>query len=165
MLHEQVFSFTAALDCIGVNPFVFVPDDILLQVFEAAGKSKGPVPVRGTVNGKPYTQTLVKFAGYWRLYINLSMLDKSPSRIGEQIHITIAYDPVPRVFPVPALFKAALDKNPEANTVFQNLPASRRLEMLRYFSFLKTEATLEKNVARAIRFLLGQERFMGREKP
>ncbi|WP_207421354.1 hypothetical protein [Desertivirga brevis] len=37
-----MFKFTATIEIIGINPFVFVPDDILNSIFEQAGKSKGP---------------------------------------------------------------------------------------------------------------------------
>ena len=82
-------SFTAVLEIIGVNPYVRVPEKILFAILKTHGKDKGPVPVRGEVNGKPYTQTLVRFHGLWRLYINLKMLKNSPKRIGEVIEVAI----------------------------------------------------------------------------
>ncbi|STC96157.1 DUF1905 domain-containing protein [Chryseobacterium carnipullorum] len=71
-------SFTAVLEIIGINPFVFVPDEILEDIFKAAGKNKSPVPVKGTVNGKEFKQNLMKYLGEWRLYVNLLMLKNSP---------------------------------------------------------------------------------------
>ncbi|MBA3827680.1 MAG: DUF1905 domain-containing protein [Taibaiella sp.] len=84
--------FQAPLNIIGINPFVFVPEKILALIFEQAGKSKGHIPVCGTVNSLPYKQTLVRYAGEWRLYINTAMLKNSPKRVGEVIDITIGYD-------------------------------------------------------------------------
>ena len=66
--------FRAQLDIVGVNPFVFVPDEVLAAVLAAAGRERGPVPVRGTLDGAPFRQTLVRFQGHWRLYVNTSML-------------------------------------------------------------------------------------------
>lgn len=156
-------SFSSVLEIIGINPFVFVPDAILQHIFQAAGKTKGPVPVRGTVNGIPYRQTLVKYAGDWRLYINLSMLPNSPKRIGEIIEVTVEFDPDPRRIEPHPKFLAALDENPEARAAFDALPPYRKLEIIRHFTFLKTEATLERNVAKAIDFLTGKGRFVGRD--
>ncbi|RYZ25413.1 MAG: DUF1905 domain-containing protein, partial [Chitinophagaceae bacterium] len=62
--------FTARLEIIGINPFVFVPEPIRVEIFRKAGKDKGYIPVCGTVNGKAFRQTLVKYRGDWRLYIN-----------------------------------------------------------------------------------------------
>ncbi len=92
-------------------------------------------------------------------------LKNSPNRIGENLEIIVAFDPSERtVEPHPKLSKA-LKENPEAKKVFDRLPASRQKEILKYISFLKTEKNIEKNVAKTINFLLGKERFIGRDKP
>jgi len=114
---------------------------------------------------KPYTQTLVKYSGEWRLYINMTMLKNSPQRIGEKVEITIQYDPRKREIEPPEAFVAALDAHPAAKNVFNNLSPSRKLEIVRYLAKLKSEDSLNKNVKRAILFLLGKERFVGRDKP
>jgi hypothetical protein len=36
--------FEAAIEIIGINPYVFVPDHILEELFEQNGKDKGPSP-------------------------------------------------------------------------------------------------------------------------
>jgi hypothetical protein len=158
-------TFQATLDIIGVNPFVFVPEPVLQAIFEAAGKNKGPVRVRGSVNGQPFTQTLVRFSGHWRLYINLVMLKNSPHRIGEVLDIQIAYNPEAReTYSVPA-FTQALAQEPAASAVFESLSQSRKEEIVRYLFRLKSQEVLEKNVIRAIEFLKGNGRFVGRDKP
>jgi hypothetical protein len=158
-------SFEAVIDIIGINPFVFVPERILKQIFKEAEKDKGPVPVHGTINGKAFKQTLMKYRGDWRLYINTVMLKNSPKRIGEQVTITLAFDPVNRTIePHPKLLKALSD-NPPARKVFEGLPASRQKEIVRYISFLKTDESIEKNINKAIDFLLGKGKFVGRDKP
>lgn len=35
-----MYKFRARIDIIGVNPFVYVPGEILLQIFNQAGKDK-----------------------------------------------------------------------------------------------------------------------------
>ena len=160
-----MFKFSGKIEIIGVNPFVFVPNDILQDIFKQAGKDKGYIPINGTINEKPYRQTLVKFSGEWRLYINTSMLKNSPKRIGEVIEITVKYDPESREIETPECFIKALAENEAAKTVFDSLTASRKLEIVRYLANLKSEVTLEKNIKKAINFLLGKERFVGRENP
>lgn len=157
--------FTAEINIIGVNPYVHVPDKILENIFRKSGKNKGAIPIKGTVNGIPYRQTLVRYSDDWRLYINTAMLHQSPRRIGEIIKVSVDFDPEPRVITPHSDFKKALKKNREAKIAFDNLPASRRLEIVRYLANLKTEKALEKNILRAIDFLLGKERFTGRAKP
>ncbi len=160
-----MFLFRAKVEIIGVNPFVFVPDEILQGIFMLAGKTKGHIPIYGTVNEKPYKQTLVKYNGAWRLYINTTMLKNSPQRIGEMIDLKINYDTESREISPPELFIKALHDNPDAKSVFDRLSNSRKNEIVRYLSNLKSEETLLKNIKRAINFLNGKERFVGREKP
>lgn len=155
--------FTATLEKIGINPFVFVPEAILEHLFTANGKDKGPIPVQGTLNGTPYQQTLVKYRGAWRLYINTSMLKRSPERIGEVLELSISFDPSDRsIAPHPRLLQA-LDENPVAQAKFKSISPSLQKEIVRYISFLKSEKSIENNVNRAIGFLLGKESFIGRD--
>lgn len=158
-------TFSAEIQIIGVNPYVEVPEAILASLFQQAGKSKGQIPIRGYINQQPFTQTLVRYSGAWRLYINTTMLPKSPQRIGERVTLEVMYDPSDRsIQPHPAWI-AALAQNPAAKAVFDSLPPSRQKEIVRYIASLKTEASVEKNIARSIGFLLGEGRFVGREKP
>ena len=160
---NKTASFSAVIDIIGINPFVFVPETILKDLFHEFGKDKGPIPVKGTINGKAYQQTLVRFAGEWRLYINTKMLSKSPERIGEKVEVSIEVDSSDRtIHPHPKLTKA-LKENKQANAVFESLAPSLQNEIVRYIANLKTETSVERNVIKAIDFLLGKERFIGRE--
>lgn len=157
--------FKATLDIIGINPFVFVPEAVLSTLFKDAGKNKGHIPVCGLVNGKPYEQTLLRYQGEWRLYINTTMLPDSPKKVGEIIEVSIEVDWRDRTLhPHPELTKA-LTQNKEAAAVFQGLPPSRQKEIIRYISNLKTAESRDKNIKLAIGFLLGKNRFMARDKP
>ena len=158
-------AFTAPLELIGVNPFVQLPDAVLAAIFDQAGRSRGPIRVAGTINGRAYQQTLVRYAGCWRLYVNLTMLPNSPRRIGETLAVTVAINTAAPVgLACPALGQA-LAETPEARRVFDGLPPSRQLEIVRYLARLKTEASLTHNLNRAIGFLLGKNRFVGRARP
>ncbi|MEL6672820.1 MAG: YdeI/OmpD-associated family protein [Bacteroidota bacterium] len=157
--------FKATLAIIVGNPYVLLPPEVLQAMFEAAQKNKGPIPVRGTINGKPYQQTLVKYSGAWRLYINMQMLKDSPRRIGEEIEVGITYDPSDRSIAMHPKLAQAFEENPEAKAVFDGLTPSRQKEILRYIAHLKTEASVDRNVERAIGFLQGKDRFVGRDKP
>ncbi len=158
-------SFKAKIEIIGINPFVFLPARVLNTIFTQAGKDKGPIPVRGTIDGHPYIQTLVKYSGAWRLYINGPMLKDAGKQVGDTIALTIEFDAEERVVPMHPKLVAAMKVNPVAKEAFDKLSPSRQKEIVRYISFLKTEASVDKNVSRAISFLLGDERFVGREKP
>jgi hypothetical protein len=157
--------FKAAIHIIGINPFVFVPPKILAAIFKQAARDKGPMPIKGNINGNAYKQTLVKYSNEWRLYINTTMLKNSPKRIGEQVEITIAFDTNSREIEMPTTFAKALKANKEATLVFEKLTPSRKKEIIRYLANLKTKESLERNIIKAIGFLLGKEKFVGRENP
>jgi hypothetical protein len=157
--------FKTTLDIIGINPFVYVPEQILEDIFAHAGKNKGPIPVSVVINDNKHKQTLVKYRGAWRLYINNQILKNSPKRVGETIDITIEFDPADRSIKPHPEFLKALDQNTEAKQVFENLSASRQKEIIRYISSLKSSDSVSKNVQKAIGFLTGKNRFVGREKP
>lgn len=156
--------FKAKLEIIGINPFVFVPADALHALFKEAGKSKGYIPIKGTVNGNNYKQTLLKYKGEWRLYINTAILPNSPKRIGEISEISVAFDPADRTLhPHPELEQALLNDD-GAKQVFEALSPSIRKEIIRYISSLKTAESRTRNIEKAIGFLLGKNRFIGRDK-
>lgn len=157
--------FKAELKIIGVNPYVDVPIKVLGRIFAEAGRDKGPIPVHGTVNGAPYTQTLVRYAGEWRLYINTTMLKHSPKHVGETLEIAVDFDPRDRTLPLHPKLQAALESNASAMSVFTSLAQSRQHEINRYICSLKSEAKVDENVQRAINFLTGNGRFVGRDKP
>ena len=158
-------SFGAVLDIVDGNPFVPVPQNVLESLFERAGRVRGPIPIRGVVNGTPFQQTLVKFRGAWRLYVNMAMLPDSPRRVGGHLELAIAFDPSDRtIAPHPRLV-AALEHDEAARRVYEGLPPSRRKEIVRYISQLKTDESVRRNVSRAIDFLNGKGRFIGRDGP
>ncbi|WP_400260774.1 YdeI/OmpD-associated family protein [Sphingobacterium sp. SG20118] len=155
--------FLAEIDIIGINPFVYLPDNILHSIFVQAQKDKGHIPIKGTINNIPYKQTLVRYSGEWRLYINTTMLKNSPKRIGETIEVTIVFDPSDRTIkPHPQLI-AALDNHLEAKAKFDNLTPSMQKEMVRYISSLKTEKSRNRIIERAVNYLLGKSTFIGKK--
>ena len=91
--------------------------------------------------------------------------ENSPKRIGEIFDFTISYDSEPRIVKQPQVLSEALAKNPEAKKVFDQLIPSEQVEINRYIARLKTEEAIERNVRRAIGFLLGKNSFVGRDKP
>ncbi|MDP2692035.1 MAG: YdeI/OmpD-associated family protein [bacterium] len=160
-----MYKFKATLDIIGINPFVYVPEKILEDIFAKAGKDRGHIPVCVVINNNEHKQTLVKFIGHWRLYINTSMLKNSPKRIGEIIDVAIEFDPADRTIKPHPEFLKALDQNIEAKQVFESLSVSRQKEIIRYISFLKSAESVTKNIQRVLGFLTGKNRFVGRDKP
>lgn len=156
--------FKATIEIIGINPFVFVPSAILEEIFKQAGKNKGKIPVRMKIDGHEFEQTLIKYAGDWRLYLNTPMRKAAQKEVGQSAIFEIEFDPIERTIPFHPKFKQALNENVEAKTIFDGLAPSLQKELLKYLSFLKTEESVNRNVQKAIDFLLGKGKFIGRNK-
>lgn len=161
----KTYKFSAEIFIIGVNPFVFLPDAVLESIFCDAKKDKGKIPVKMKIEGHEFIQTLIKYSGHWRLYLNTPMRKIAKKELGDTANFEIAFDPEERLIPMHPKLTKALKENPEAKRIFDGLRPSLQLEIVRYISVLKTEESIDRNVLRAISFLLGKERFIGRDKP
>lgn len=111
-------SFSAKIFKIGINPYVLVPAAVLKSLFKEAGKDKGHIPIRGTINDHAFTQTLVKYSGKLRLYLNTPMRKGSGSDVGDTVNMEIQFDPADRTVPMHPKLHSALQKNKKANDIF-----------------------------------------------
>jgi Domain of unknown function (DUF1905)/Bacteriocin-protection, YdeI or OmpD-Associated len=157
--------FQAKIEIIGINPFVFLPDETIEALTAQLGKHKGKIPVKVKIDGHEFPQTLVKYAGHWRLYLNLPMRKAAGKDVGDTAVFELELDPSDRSIPMHLKLQLALEENPLAKAKFESLPPSRRNEIVRYIAHLKSEESVERNVARAIGFLQEKERFVGRDNP
>lgn len=159
---ETTNEFRTNLEVIGINPYVAIPENILNNIFTQAGKNKGNIPVCGAINNVPYTQTLLKYKGAWRLYVNLKMLPDATKRIGETILVSIALNLNNRPIEMHPKFAEALENDLDAKKQFERLTLSLQKEIIRYLSFLKREESVNKNINLAIGFLKGENSFLTR---
>ncbi|MBI1779971.1 MAG: YdeI/OmpD-associated family protein [Sphingobacteriales bacterium] len=157
--------FKATIEIIGVNPYVLLPETVLNNLFKEAGKDKGPIPVKGIIEGHAYVQTLVKYRGKWRLYINGPMIKTAKKDVGDTVNMTVEFDAAERTHTIHPKLAKALLKNKEAKKVFEKLSPYKQKEIIRYINHLKSKEAVERNIKRAISFLLEKERFIGRDKP
>lgn len=145
--------FSATIYKLGINPVVDPPERVLKSLFKQAGRTKGAIPVLGKVNGAEFRQTLVKYAGEWRLYINGPMLKASGTNVGDDVKVEIEFDPSPPKVGMPDALVDAFARDPLAREAFDRLTPSRQKEILRYIGSLKTREAVEKNVGRVVRQL------------
>ncbi|MCU7616469.1 YdeI/OmpD-associated family protein [Chryseobacterium sp. PBS4-4] len=155
--------FKARLEITGINPFVFLSEKILNEIFEKSGKNKSPIRVKGSVNDKEFRQNLMKYLGEWRLYINLKMLKNSPKRIGEILDIWIEYDNAVIKNIIHPDLEKAINENNVALKNFENLIPSRKNELIKYINNLKSETAINKNIEKIIRHLKGETDFFGKK--
>lgn len=167
--------FRAVIEINGINPYVRVSAAQAKRLKEGWRK---PLPVRVQVNGQPkppwHINMMPTGDGSFYLYLHAEVRNASATGVGDLVSVEVAFDATYQagpVHPVPAWFEEALQANPAAKQAWQALVPSRRKEILRYFSQLKSVQAQARNLQLAIHVLSGgQGRFMARswnveEKP
>ncbi len=154
--------FLAKIALIGIDPYVLLPEKVLSRLFRDAGRDRGSIPVEGEIDGHAYTKYLVKYRGQWRLYLNGVTRKAAGKEVGDTVRVSIAFDPASRTTAMPAKLLKALRENRKAENIYRSLTPSLQKEISRYIGNLKSAEARDRNVTRAIRFLLGKERFIGR---
>jgi Domain of unknown function (DUF1905)/Bacteriocin-protection, YdeI or OmpD-Associated len=171
--HRQSFDiamtkiFHALIGIRGINPFVLVSASRADAIRPGWRK---PVPVLVRINGgptRPWRTSMMPVGdGRYFLYLHGDIRKASNSTVGDRVRVEIEFDERYRGGPrhiMPRWFKRGLALNPRALENWAALVPSRRKEMLRYFSRLKTPNAWARNLAGALLVLSGENgRFMGR---
>ena len=159
--------FRALIKIHGINPYVSVSARRASQLKHGWHKT---MPVLVQVNGKPDEPWPINMMpvgdGSFRLYLHGKVRKASGTDVGDRVNVELRFDSAYKsgpAHPMPTWFRAALEKNPVAKKNWQALIPSRKKEILRYFSFLKSAEACDRNVARALQALSGKPvRFMAR---
>lgn len=159
--------FRSVIEINGINPYVSV------NARHAARLRKGgrkPIPVLVRVNGKPEKPWRINLMpvgdGSFYLYLHGDVRKASGTKVGDTITIELEFDEEYKTgpaHPVPPWFSEALERNRNARQAWEALIPSRKKEILRYFSNLKSAEAQARNLQRAIHVLAGgKARFMAR---
>ncbi|HTD23936.1 MAG TPA: YdeI/OmpD-associated family protein [Terriglobales bacterium] len=158
-------SFNAVIKIRGINPFILVSTSRANAVKPGWRK---PLPVRVRLNGKPANGWRINMMpvgnGSFYLYLHGDVRKASGTAVGDRVRVEIDFDASYRPqHPMPGWFKQALAANPRAKKNWAALIPSRKKEILRYFSHLRSPDARARNLARALHALSGNAgRFMGR---
>lgn len=139
-----------------INPCVVVPAAIVAALRRESGKNQS-LPVRATVQGRPFKANVMRYLGAWRLYLNGVTRKAARADTGDRVSVTLCHDPLPRREKMPKVFAAALARDAKARAAFQALAPSRQKELLRYLNSLKREESVQRNLAKLLRYLKGQK--------
>lgn len=150
------------------NPYVDVTAE---QAEQLQPNWRKPMPVLIQVNGQPdpawHINMMPTGTGNYYLYLHGDVRKASSTKVGDTVEVTVEFDQDyingPQ-HPMPNWFQAALDKNKTAQINWETLPPSRQKEILRYFSWLKSDEAKVRNLEKAMHVLSGKEgRFMARD--
>lgn len=104
--------------------------------------------------------------GSFYLYLHGDVRKASKSKVGDIVKMDVVFDTTYKNGPMhtmPGWFEQALDKNSVARKNWEALIPSRKKEILRYFSWLKSDEAKARNLKKVMHVLSGNEgRFMAR---
>ena len=160
--------FAATIRIRDSNPY------ILVSAVRAKTIKSGwhkPIPVLVRVNSRPdrpwRTNMMPVGNGGFYLYLHGDIRKASQASVGDRVRIEIDFDASYRNGPqhsMPIWFRRGLMANRQAKKNWLALTPSRKKEVLRYFSRLKSPAARDRNLAGALHVLSGAAgRFMGRK--
>jgi hypothetical protein len=159
--------FTATIKIYNGNPYVLVSES------RAAALQTGwkkPMPVLVQINGQPSPPWQINMMpigdGTFYLYLHGDVRKASGTKVGDRVQVDVSFDQNYKngpMHPMPEWFREPLEANPQAKAAWDALTPSRQKEVLRYFSWLKSDEARQRNLQKIMRALSGQEtRFMAR---
>lgn len=141
-------SFKAKIYKTGINWAVDVPLKITAQMVP----EKGRIYIHGKINGFAFSKTLMPVKnGPFRLYVNAAMMKGGNTALGKIASFEIEQaaakkEPMPAM--PPQLLRAL--KKERLLTDFESLTASRKKDILKYLNHIRTEETMQRNIAKLI---------------
>lgn len=126
--------------------FVVIPFDVV-KVFGAQR-----VPVRGTVNGFAFQNTVSPYGGVHYLGVNKALRAGAKAGVGDIVTIELERDPEPRTITPPPDLARALKANPAAQAAWKKLSYTHRKE----YALAVMEAKRPETRARRITHIIGE---------
>lgn len=159
--------FMATIRIQNSNPYLLVS---AAQATTLKRDWRMPLPVLVRINELPEVPWRINLMpvgdGSFYLYLDGVIRKATDTKVGDQVRAEVQFDAAYRGGPLhrmPSWFRTALTKNPKAKANWDALIPSRKKEILRYFSRLKSREARERNCQRALQVLSGGKgRFMAR---
>jgi Bacteriocin-protection, YdeI or OmpD-Associated/Domain of unknown function (DUF1905) len=124
--------------------------EVPLDVREVFGEARPPV--RGTVNGTPFSTRVAVYGGKYYLGFNREIRDAAEIGDGDELAIELERDDAPRELEVPAAFGEALAAG-GVREEFDALSYTHRREYVRWLEEAKRDETRERRLAKAVEML------------
>lgn len=160
--------FLATIEIYNGNPYVLVSESRANTLQKDWHK---PMPVLVQINGRLEPAWSINMMpigdGSFYLYLHGDVRKASNTKVGDDVSVDVEFDSNYKNGPqhsMPDWFQEALSNNPTAQQNWYALIPSRQKEILRYFSWLKSDEAKERNLEKAMHVLSGKSgRFMARD--
>ena len=124
--------------------------EVPLDVRAVFGEARAPV--RGTVNGTPFTGRIAVYGGKYYLGFNKEIREAAGIGVGDVLSIELDRDDMPREVAVPADLEVALDAAGVRDR-FDALSFTHRREYMEWIEEAKREETRARRLAKAAEML------------
>jgi hypothetical protein len=168
LIAMMVLRFRGKIQITGLNPYLHV-NAARARTLQSGWRRPMPVLIRinGAPRSQPWRTNMMPVGdGAFLLYLQNTVRQASGTKVGDTVRAEVRFDTEYRngpQHPMPAWFKRPLRGNRKAWATWQALIPSRKKEILRYLSQLKSPAARKRNVEKALQALMGQSvRYMAR---
>jgi hypothetical protein len=111
---------------------------------------KGQVPVKATINGFTFRNSLMPRNGVHILGVGKDVLAGAGAATGDTVHVNLAFDDAPRTVNVPADLMSALARVPAHAQSFDALSYSHKREFVDWIESAKKPETRASRIEKAI---------------
>jgi hypothetical protein len=118
-------------------------------IVEALGGGKRP-KVWVTIGEHTFRNSVAPMNGIYMLGLNADVRQQTGIAGGDTIELELQLDTMPREVTVPADFAAALDQQPQARNLFDQLSYSNRRAHVLSIEGAKTDATRQRRIQKAV---------------
>ena len=139
---------TTILQSGGTTTGIPVPDEVVA----ALGPGRRPA-VRVTVNGYTYRTSVASMNGTFMCSVSADVRKNAGVSGGDEVDVEIELDTEPREVTVPADFREALGRDPEASRFFDSLSYSHKSAYVLWVDSAKKDETRRRRIPAAVRML------------
>ena len=127
------------------------------EVVEGLDKGKRPA-VQVTLNAYTYRSTVAPMGRVFMLPVSAEVRERAEVTAGDEVDVTLEFDPAPREINVPPDFAVELEGDAEARRSFESLSYSKKRGLVEPIDQAKTVETRRKRIAKALDTLRGRAR-------
>jgi hypothetical protein len=122
------------------------------EVVERLGSGKRPA-VSVTLRGHTYRSTIAPMGGVYMLPVSAEIRRITGVAGGDNVDVEVELDTAPREASIPSDFAAALDAEPEALSLFQDLSYSNKQRIVLAIEQAKTAETRRRRILQSVQAL------------
>jgi hypothetical protein len=124
---------------------IHVPDEIV------SGLGGGNRPrVRATIAGYSYQTTIARMHSRFMFPVSAAVREEAGVSAGDVVDVDVELDAAPRELVVPAELASALDRDPDARGVFENLSYTNRKRHVLAVEGAKSDQTKQRRIEKIV---------------